>query len=322
MAVRRIPVAALLLGVCAAANGQDPVPEFPPAARLAPPPGTAVIDPTAPAVPPLLVVPPPAVAPRKPCLPCHTEYQPSHVYLPEANPDYGAGGCDGECRPCRRYWVSLALLVGGSQDLGDIHRDLNCGIQGGAGWWFDDTKTLGVDVSVLNVHKPHHEIDFDTYINSPLTVTTADANVRLELLSHVRYRLDGLLGYRYAQLHEDLFVHSAAGFAAEDNTHNRINAGQIGLVGTYRFGGYFCEVLGKLGIGRNSESVSLNGVPVSDTVMTVIPEFGARVGYQLGEGVYGTVGYTFLYLNNVARPGRGDTDFYLHGFTIGMECRF
>ena len=56
--------------------------------------------------------------------------------------------------------------------------------------------------------------------------------------------------------------------------------------------------------------------------MVFVPEFGARAGYQIGEGVFWTVGYTFLYLNTAARPGRGDTDFFLHGLTVGLECRF
>jgi len=320
MADRRIPVSALVLAACAAAHGQDPVPVLPPAARLAPAPGTAVV--VDPVVPPLLVVPPPPGAPRKPCLPCHTEYQPSHVYLPEANPDCGAGGCDGECRPCRRYWVSLAFLAGGSQKLGDIDRGHECGCQGGAGYWFDDTKTLALDVGWLNVHKPYHEIFFDTFVNAPLTVTTADVNLRVELLGYERYRLDGLLGYRYVHLHETLFVHSAGGFAAEETTRNNIQAAQVGAVGSYRYGAYLCEVFGKVGVGRNAESVSLNGVRLTDSTMTVVPEIGARAGYQIGEGVFWTVGYTLLYLNNVARPGRGDTDFFLHGFTVGVECRF
>src|SRR5262245_26269834 len=98
MAVRRFPVVSILLGACAIAGGQEPLPTtLPPAARLAPPPGSVVVSPAAPAVPPLLAVPAPQPVPRPPCLPCHTDYQPHHVYIPDANPDYGAGGCDGEC---------------------------------------------------------------------------------------------------------------------------------------------------------------------------------------------------------------------------------
>jgi len=68
--------------------------------------------------------------------------------------------------------------------------------------------------------------------------------------------------------------------------------------------------------------MTVNGLPLSESAMTIVPEFGARVGYQIGAGVYGTIGYTFLYLSDVTRPGRGDSDFYLHGFTVGVECRF
>src|SRR5689334_7591104 len=128
MAVPRIPVAALLLGACAVTCGQDPFPALPPAARLAPAPGPVVIDPV---VPPLLAVPAAPAAPHTPCLPCPTEYQPNHVYIPEANPDCGAGGCDGECRPCRRYWLSVSFLLACSQNLGEIDRGLECGCRAG-----------------------------------------------------------------------------------------------------------------------------------------------------------------------------------------------
>jgi hypothetical protein len=322
MAVPRIPVVALLLGLGAAICGQELPKPVPPAARLSPLPG-AVVPPESDAtvLPPLLPVVPPE-APRKPCLPCHTEYHPHHSYLPDGNPD-GAGGCDGECHACRLNWVACDLFFVWAQDLGDIHRDHTCAFQIHAGHWFDGTKTLGVEASFLNVHEPYHEIFYgNTFVNSPLTVTSGDANVRLHLLDADGFRLDGLLGYRYAGLHEHLFIHSADGFAADEDTRNTIHAVQVGLVGQYRFGGYFCEVSGKVGVGRNSESVAINAIPFTDTQMAVVPEFAARVGYQLGEGVFGTLGYSFLYLSNVARPGRGDTDFHLHGVTIGVEKRF
>ena len=142
MAVRRIPVVALLVGACTFARGQDPVPVpvLPPAARLVPAPGTATV--AEPVAPPCWSSHRRRPRPRKPCLPCHTEYQPNHVYLPDANPDFGAGGCDGECRPCRRDWVSLAFFVGGSQNLGDIDRGHECGCRARGGYWFDDSKTL------------------------------------------------------------------------------------------------------------------------------------------------------------------------------------
>jgi hypothetical protein len=247
---------------------------------------------------------------------------PNHVYLPEANPDCGAGGCDGECHPCRRAWINLSFLLACSQNLGDIDRSLECGFQGGAGYWLSDAKTLGVEASFLNVYTPHHEVYFDTLINSPLTVTTGDLNLRIELLTWDRYRLDGLDGYQFTRLHEDLFVNSLTAPAFDQNVRNRIHAADLGLVLTYKYGAYFCEALTKVGVGRNSEELILNGVRTTNSEMAIVPEFGARIGYQLGEGVFGTLGYTFLYMSNVARPSRGDADFYLHGLTVGMECRF
>src|SRR5688572_15868916 len=236
MAVRRIPVPALLLAACAArAQGPFP-PALPPAARLAPVPGPVVGSLNPPVVPPLLAVPPAAAAPRPPCLPCPTEYQPHHVYIPEANPDFGAGSCDGECRPCRQYWVNLNLLIGGSSDLGDIHRPIHFGFQGGAGYWFDPSKTLGAEVSGLYVRKGYERVEFDTFVSSPLMVATADANLRMELMAMERYRLDGLVGYRYARLSEGLFINQAGVFAADLDTRNTVHAGQVGVVGTYRYG--------------------------------------------------------------------------------------
>jgi opacity protein-like surface antigen len=318
--------AALLVGLSSAVNSQDPIAPVPaaPAARLSPLVGSAAVtDPIAPMLPPLLPVPQPTYAPHKPCLPCQTEYNPGHVYLPEASPDCHSGNCNGECHACRRTWVSADFLFGWSQNLADINRGHEFGVKANGGYWFDDNKSLGLDFGILNVHQPYHEIVLGhTLINSPLTYTTGDANLRFSLLNHEHLGIDGLVGYRFARLHEVEFISSATGFAANLDTRNRVNAAQVGLIVDYHYGAYFCEVLGKIGTGRNSEAITINGLLVSDSPMCVASEFGARVGYQLGEGVFGTLGYSFTYLSNVARPGRIDSDFYLHGFTIGLETRF
>ena len=69
--------------------------------------------------------------------------------------------------------VGLNLLVGGSSDLGDIHRPIHFGFQGGAGYWFDPTKTLGAEVNGIYVRKGYERVEFDTFVSAPLTVTTA-----------------------------------------------------------------------------------------------------------------------------------------------------
>jgi Putative beta barrel porin-7 (BBP7) len=311
MAARRIPVAAFVLVACAAACAQEPL-TLPPA-RIAAPTGE---------VPPLLVVPPAQPPARRPCHACPNDYNPSHVYLPEQNPDWGAGSCDGECRDCRLWWINAAFLAGYGSDLGSIDRGLYYGVQVGAGHWFDGSKTLGLEVGFFNSHNTFNSfLNSTTLDNSPITLTTADVNLRGELFAYDRFRWDGLVGYRYVQLHEKLFVGDAQ-VQTNLDVRNSINAGQLGAVGDYRFGAFFAEALAKVAVGRNSETVSVNGVRFLDTTLSVIPELGLRVGYQLGEGLWGTLGYTLLYFNHVERPARGDTDYYLHGLTIGFESRF
>lgn len=324
MSVRWISAVVLLLAVGPTIRGQDPEPILPtpPAARLAPMPGTATFADQAPALPPLLPVPPPTPPARKPCLGCATEYQPGHLYLPEGNPDCGAGGCDGECRACRQTWVHLSFLAAKTQALGDFDRGYSKGFLGGAGYWFTPAKDLGLDTSFLTLRKRYGEVLPRTLVHAPLTVATGDGNLRAELLTYTNYRLDGLVGYRYAYLHEHLSITRASDLATEHNARNGIHAAQVGLVGDFRHGPYFCELLAKLGVGRNSETIWANGLRTTDNIMALVPEFGARAGYQLGEGVYGTVGYTFLYFSDVARPGQGGSDFSLHALTIGVECHF
>ena len=243
MADRRIPVAALLLGACAAACGQDPVPALPPAARLAPAPGAAVIevmppaviDPSTPAVPPLLVVPPPAVAPRKPCLPCHTNTSPatstfrSQSNMGPVRATASVAAADGTgCRwPVARWQPESRGIT-----------DLNCGVQGGAGYHLT-TPRRSAWTSASYVHKPYSEIFFDAFVNSPLTVDRR-ASVRMELLTQtVPARRAARLPIRPAA--RTPVRQHAGGFAAERTPEP--HSGCPGRPGRpYRYGGYFCEL--------------------------------------------------------------------------------
>jgi hypothetical protein len=177
-------------------------------------------------------------------------------------------------------------------------------------------------VGFFNSHNTFNSFLSPTTLdNSPITLTTADVNLRSELFGHDKFRFDGLVGYRYVQLHEKLFVGNPT-VRTDLDVRNNISAGQLGALGEYRYGAYFAEALAKVAVGRNSETVNVNGVRFLDNTVSVIPELGLRIGYQLGEGIWGTLGYTFLYFNHVERPARGDTDYFLHGLTIGFESRF
>jgi hypothetical protein len=302
MAVRWLP-AALLALAAGAACGQDAAP---PVTEL----------------PPFLVVPPAPVAPRRPCHACPNEYNPSHVYLPDQNPDWGAGSCDGECRPCRMAWANVDFFCGKTDPLGEVDRRWSYGCRVGGGHWLSADRTVGAEFGLFNLHDSHHVIVAGpTIVNSPITFTTFDANLRVEILSHERFRVDGLAGYRYARLHEELFIGNAA-FITDLDAKNHLHAGQVGAVGTYRFGAYFCEVLGKLAVGPNDQVLTANGVRTSENVVSILGEMGGRVGYQLGEGCWGTLGYTLFYMSNAERPRSGDAGWFLHGLTVGIEARF
>jgi hypothetical protein len=90
-----------------------------------------------------------------------------------------------------------------------------------------------------------------------------------------------------------------------------------------------------------------SGVFHHDQVV-VIPDLQLNVGYQITQGIRGYVGYNFIYISNVVRPGDqvstqtdslatgpkatsafpaspvplGTTDFWAHGLSVGLELRY
>jgi hypothetical protein len=323
MAARRMPAAIIVLGACAAAAfGQYPgsVGPVPPAITSGS--DSLGLPPRVTELPPLLPAPQCPVVPVAPCHPVPTEYHPHHVYLPDQSLDWATGGCDGECRPCRRYWISSDFFFGCVQDLDGISRGFAYGVRVGGGYWFSDAKTEGLELGLLNIHDTYREVQpGGSMTTSPVTVTTVDLNLRGELMEYEKVRVDGLVGYRYVQLHEKVTVFAPT-FLVDESARNEVHAFQLGALANYRIGSYFSEVVGKLAVGHNAGSVTINGVRTTDGGLCWVPEFSMRAGYQLGEGCWATLGYTFLYLSNVERPGRGETNFFLHGLLFGFERRF
>jgi hypothetical protein len=108
---------------------------------------------------------------------------------------------------------------------------------------------------------------------------------------------------------------------------NEFNGGQIGANFQYLWGRWSVDGVAKLGIGATHEVISINGVtnvyPVNDFPVplaggnfanvqmgryardrfALAPEAQLKVGYQLLPSLRGQVGYDFLYLSNVVRPG-------------------
>ena len=158
-------------------------------------------------------------------------------------------------------------------------------------------------------------------------------------------------------------------------TRNQFYGPQAGLRGEYRSGSVFVSLGGKLGIGNvhqrvdidgRSDVAGVGGVPggllatqgsnlgqFTTNRFGVLVDVGVAAGYQFAAWGRAKVGYDFLYLNDVARPGQqvdGTTlnsrliptsrnfagasglaapvptgrtdDFFAHGFRVGLELMY
>lgn len=305
MRIARLSTVLILL--CASlADAQNSAPPIapPPAARLVAPGSLALNQP----VPQLPI---PSVIPVQ---------QPEPDLFLNQTPAMGDG--DKNCHPGNRGWFNVAFFIGKADNLPSVDRRFLFGVQAAAGYWIDMPRTTGVDASFFNTNGTYDEyVAGPALINSPITLITADLNLRTELLTHEGFRLDGLVGYRYVQHREEL-LNSSVLSTTFDSVRNRINAGQIGANANYHYGAYFGEVQAKAGLGLNDVANDASGLKITDNRSCFIFEFGARVGYQLGETLWGTIGYTAMYLGNIDRPGQHSTDYFIHGLVIGIEKRF
>jgi hypothetical protein len=109
---------------------------------------------------------------------------------------------------------------------------------------------------------------------------------------------------------------------------NQFYGGQLGARVSYQLGPISAEMVGKIALGSNEERVVIDGastlyrgglapatVPGGDLVQlsnigiqkhdifTVVPEVGLNLGYQITPWMQARVGYTFLYVSDVVRPG-------------------
>lgn len=271
-------------------------------------------------IPPLLPAPPNPVANPAP-MP-NPVYQ-GHAYMPEVNPNGRPSMCALEYRHPSRLWATAAPFIGITADMGNIKREETYGVRLGAGYWFDDYRTLGVDLSFLNTHDSYSTFAANlARLDAPLTLTTGDINVRAHLLEYDRYRLDGLVGYRALGLRER-FNSFGGGPTVLSESSNTVHAFQVGAVGDYRFGPYFGELGVKLGAGTNRQRTTLNGVTTRTNTSVVVPEVQFRIGYSLGSGTRAFVGYNMLYLSEAARPnGFTPNNFTLHAGMVGLEFAF
>ncbi len=151
-------------------------------------------------------------------------------------------------------------------------------------------------------------------------------------------RLDGTLGYRFWELKESLQIQERltsqltsdpGTFNIIDrfDTRNLFNGGEIGMLWQGRRGWWSLDMLMRLGIGNNNQTVTINGstaTTINGTTtnrtggllaqrtnigtyeqnrFTMVPELGATLGYQVTQRLRMTAGYSLVYFGNVVRPG-------------------
>ncbi len=151
-------------------------------------------------------------------------------------------------------------------------------------------------------------------------------------------RIDFLLGYRYMQLTDSLSVTENLNslntdfpgtFFVNDRfaTRNVFNGIEFGSSLLKFRGRWSIQLLSKLALGINSQTVNINGVTTTDqdgvlttgqggllalssnigryhrNVFGVVPELSANVGYAITPQLRFLVGYTFIYFSQVVRAG-------------------
>jgi hypothetical protein len=203
------------------------------------------------------------------------------------------------------------------------------------------------------------------------------------------YRVDAIGGFRYLDLRERLSIAESLQVSPNSpafpgdtvlavdqfDTHNQFYGVQIGVRGEVWRDRWFANVTGKLALGDTHQTVDINGSTTLTTpagVVTVlpggllalpsnighysrdqfsvVPELDVNVGYQVTDHLRVFVGYTFLYWNNVVRPGDAidpvvnstrtplslvpptgplrpaftfkDSDFWAQGISAGMQLRY
>jgi hypothetical protein len=203
-----------------------------------------------------------------------------------------------------------------------------------------------------------------------------EANGILNLTRKPNLKLDLIGGFRYLQFDESLsFAGSFNGalggtfpgmgvfaiatpaisqVAATFADQNRFYGGNLGARGEIRFGNFFVNGTGKVALGEMQENltqtvvsnVSLGTTPPVPAGMSVqqstvnhfavVPEANLNVGWQFARWGRAYVGYDFLYVSDVLRPGQqvnpagflsnapveNHTTFWAHGANFGLEFRF
>jgi hypothetical protein len=169
----------------------------------------------------------------------------------------------------------------------------------------------------------------------------AELNGTWALAASGPWRVDLLGGFRWLRLHETYtfttssplippFPQDVWNTSDQFATTNNFYGPQLGVRARFDWNRFFTSATLKFALGAMVQSADISGSFVSNdfndfgapqtfaggyfalptnigsysrTVFAVMPELGLGIGYQITSGASVFVGYTFLYTNNVVRPG-------------------
>ncbi len=201
-------------------------------------------------------------------------------------------------------------------------------------------------------------------IDSSSRLYSVELNARTRLTRGGRFRLDGLVGFRWIELREDLSIFAdqtdSAGnvldsFVDQFQARNNFYGGQVGADLAYNFGRWGVSACGKIALGDMHQEVDTNGSNnngsgfgepggiytfttnigrQSHDQFGVVPEARCGAFFDITHNLSVRVGYTFLYLNSVVRPGDqidrslipqpqfNKTDYWAQGVDFGIAIRY
>jgi hypothetical protein len=210
----------------------------------------------------------------------------------------------------------------------------------------------------------------------------SEINGLFNLANEDSFTLTLLGGFRYLDLEESLGIDLLGNFPPPPplfllthdrfGTRNQFYGGQAGARGEMRMGNFFVSLTGKVALGDMVEHVTATGVAIQPPVtvrggffvqnsnfgrrgsdeFAVIPQVSGQVGMDVTENIRVHIGYDFLYISDVVRPGDqfdrrvnfsqqaapvgagaligpalpasqfNHSDFWAHGINFGVTLRF
>jgi hypothetical protein len=251
---------------------------------------------------------------------CGTADGPLEDSSPYCEPAPRAAGKKGNDRACAearcRFWASAdpllwwvrpghaPPLVGGAAG-GPLEYGMQVGGRVAAGF-VNAAGDLGLEGAGLFFGRATTHPAATPGVGSSTQLWGAEANVVGGAYGNDRLGIDLVGGLRYLTAEETLGITPTGTSPGADplRTRNQFFGGQLGSQVEVRWGRLYTNLLGKVAVGNMHQVVDAHGdVTASHDEFGLVPEVNFNVGYQVRPGLRLYAGYTFLYLNDVTRPG-------------------